>query len=119
MDVVLCLVTQLCLTLFDLIDYSPPGSTVLGDSPNNNCEVDYHALLQGISPTQGSNPGLLHCRQMLYCLSHQGSPHKTIDNIFNGENYTVYSKIEIRQKYLPSPLLFSIILEAVVSAISL
>ena len=33
-----------------------------------------HALLQGISPTQGSNPGLPHCRQILYCLSYQGSP---------------------------------------------
>ena len=33
-----------------------------------------HALLQGIFPTQGSNPGLLHCRQILYPLSHQGSP---------------------------------------------
>ena len=32
------------------------------------------ALLQGIFPTQGWNPGLLHCRQILYCLSHQGSP---------------------------------------------
>ena len=30
-------------------------------------------VLQGIFPTQGSNPGLLHCRQMLYRLSHQGS----------------------------------------------
>ena len=33
-----------------------------------------HALLQGIFPTQGSNPGLLHCRQILYHLSYQGSP---------------------------------------------
>ena len=33
-----------------------------------------HAFLQGIFPTQGSNPGLPHCRQGLYCLSHQGSP---------------------------------------------
>ena len=33
-----------------------------------------HFLLQGISPTQGSNPGLLHYRQILYLLSHQGSP---------------------------------------------
>ena len=30
-------------------------------------------LLQGIFPTQGWNPGLLHCRQILFCLSHQGS----------------------------------------------
>ena len=28
----------------------------------------------GVFPTQGSNPGLLHCRWILYCLSHQGSP---------------------------------------------
>ena len=33
-----------------------------------------HALLQGIFPTQGSNPGLLHCRLILYHLSHEGSP---------------------------------------------
>ena len=33
-----------------------------------------HALLQGLFPTQGSNPGLLYCRQILYYLSHQGSP---------------------------------------------
>ena len=31
------------------------------------------SLLQGIFPTQGSNPGLLHCRQILYQLSHKGS----------------------------------------------
>ena len=33
-----------------------------------------HAFLQGIFPTQGSNLGLLHCRQILYHLSHLGSP---------------------------------------------
>ena len=32
------------------------------------------SILQGIFLTQGLNPGLLHCRQMLYCLSHQGIP---------------------------------------------
>ena len=35
---------------------------------------EYHSLLQGIVPTQGSNPGLPHCRQILYQLSHQGTP---------------------------------------------
>ena len=35
----------------------------------------------GILPTQGSNPGLLHCRQILYQLSHQGSPKKYINGI--------------------------------------
>ena len=33
--------------------------------------VDCHFLLQRTFPTQGLNPGLLHCRQTLYCLSHQ------------------------------------------------
>ena len=36
--------------------------------------VGCHFLLQGIFLTQESNPGLLHCRQILYRLSHQGSP---------------------------------------------
>ena len=36
--------------------------------------VGCHSLLQGIFPTQGSNLGVLHCRQILYQLSHQGSP---------------------------------------------
>ena len=44
------------------------------DSPGKNTEVGYQALLQGIFPTQGSNPGLLHCRWILYCLRHQRSP---------------------------------------------
>ena len=33
-----------------------------------------HFLLQGIFPSQGSNPGLLHCRRILYQLSYKGSP---------------------------------------------
>ena len=36
--------------------------------------LEWVALLQGIFPTQGSNPGLRHCRQILYYLSRQGSP---------------------------------------------
>ena len=56
------------------MDCSPPGSSVHGDSPGKNTGVGCHALLQGILPTQGSNPGLLLCRQILYCLSHQESP---------------------------------------------
>ena len=64
------LVTQLCLTLCDPTDCSPPGSSVHGDSPGKNTGVGCHALLQGIFPTQGLNPGLPHCRQILYHLSH-------------------------------------------------
>ena len=68
------LVAQSCLTLCDPMDCSLPGSSVHGDSPGKNTEVGFHALLQGIFPNQGSNPGLLHCGQILYHLSHQGKP---------------------------------------------
>ena len=70
---VLCLVTQSCLTLCDPMECSLPGSSVHGDSPGKNTGVGCHALFQGIFPIQGSNPGLPHCRRILYCLSHQGS----------------------------------------------
>ena len=53
---------------------SLPGSSIHGDSPGPNTEVGCLALLQGIFPTQGLNPGLLHCRWILYQMSHQGSP---------------------------------------------
>ena len=55
-------------------DCSLAGSSVHGDSPGKNTGVSCHALLQGIFPTQGWNPGLPHCRQILRCLRHQGSP---------------------------------------------
>ena len=42
------------------------------DSPGKNTRVGIDFLLQGVFPTQGSSLGLLHCRQILYCLSHQG-----------------------------------------------
>ena len=44
------------------------------NSPGQNTGVGSLSLLQGIFPTQGSNPGLLHCRQILHQLSHKGSP---------------------------------------------
>ena len=68
-----CLVAQSCLTLFNAMDCSLPGSSVHEDSPGKNPGVGCHALLQGIVPTQSLNPGLLHYRQILYHLSHQGS----------------------------------------------
>ena len=42
--------------------------------------MDCHSLLQGIFPTQGSNPGLPHCRRILYQLSHQGSPTPSLSS---------------------------------------
>ena len=44
------------------------------NTPGKNTGVGSHSLLQGIFPSQGSNPGLPHCRQILYCLNHQRSP---------------------------------------------
>jgi len=43
------------------------------DSPGQNTEVGSLSLLQGVFPTQGSNPGIPHCRQILYQLSPKGS----------------------------------------------
>ena len=43
------------------------------NQPGKNTGVDNYSLLQGIFPSLGSNPGLLHCRQILYHLSHQRS----------------------------------------------
>ena len=54
-------VAQSCPTLGDPMDY-----TVL-------------SLLRGIFPTQGSNPGLPHYRQILYQLDHKGSPYEVMD----------------------------------------
>ena len=69
-----CLVAQACPTLCDPVDCNLPDFPVHGDSPGKNTGVRCHALIQGIFPTQGSNPGLPHCRWIHYQLSHQGSP---------------------------------------------
>ena len=52
----------------------PHGLYSLWNSPGQNTGVGSLSLLQGIFPTQGSNPGLPHCRWILYQLSHKGSP---------------------------------------------
>ena len=56
------------------MDFSLPGPSVRGHSLGKNTGVDCRVLLQGVFPTQGLNPGLPHCRQILYHLSHRGSP---------------------------------------------
>ena len=66
-------VAQSYSTLCNPVDYSLSGSSVHGILPARIMEWFCHALLWGIIPTQGSNPGLLHCRWILYLLSHQGS----------------------------------------------
>ena len=59
-------VTQSCPTLCDPMDYSPPGFSVHGILQARILEWGSHFLLQRIFPTQGSNPSLLCCRQILY-----------------------------------------------------
>ena len=70
--------SQSCLTLchpipWTIVACQAPQSM---GSPGKNTGVGSHSLLQEIFLTQGSNSGLLHCRQFLYHLSHQGSPFK-------------------------------------------
>ena len=63
---------QLCLTFCDSIDCNPPGFSALGILQGKILEWG-DSLLQGVFPTQRLNPGPLQCRQILYCLSHQGN----------------------------------------------
>ena len=60
-----------CVQLFVTPSIAPrQAPSVHGDSPGKNTWEGCHALLQGIFPTQGWNPSLLHllhCRQILYC----------------------------------------------------
>ena len=59
----------LFVTPWTVACWAPPWS-----SPGKNTGVGGHSFLRGIFSTQGSNPGPLHYRQILYHLSHQGSP---------------------------------------------
>ena len=65
------LFAQSCPTLFDPLDCSCQ-TLCPWDFSGKSTEVGCHFLLQGIILTQASNPGLPHCRQTLYHLSHQG-----------------------------------------------
>ena len=70
----------------------PHGVCSPWKSPGQNTGVGSLSLLQGIFPTQGSNPGLLHYRRILYQLSHQGSPLYTIGHIIMEiRNSTVFN----------------------------
>ena len=73
-------------------DCSLPGSSVHGDSPGKNTGMGCHALLQGIFPTQGLNPGLLH--YILYHLSYQGGTREAL--------VRVSGAVQIKQKQIIS-----------------
>ena len=83
-------IAQSCLTLCDRMEYSS------WNSPDQNTRVGSHCVLQGIFPTQGSNPGVPHCRRVLYQLSHQGS------SISRAESKSLPNSLEILSdtKYL-------------------
>ena len=94
---------QSCSTLRDPMDWSAPGSSVHRIFQARILEC--HSLLQGIFLTQGSNPDLLHCRQIFYSLSHQGSLSYSIE----GSNKLVtrtpssVSKVKISFTYFLEP----------------
>ena len=95
-----CLVAKSCPTLQRLHGLQPTSLLSPLDFPGKNTGVGCHFLLQGILLTQGSNLGLLHCRQTLYCLSHQANHYICVQStLFFSEN----------QVYLQRQLLFFVI----------
>ena len=79
----LCLATQLCPTLCDTVDCSPPGSSVHGILQARILECVAFPFSRGIFPTQESNWGLLHCRQILKNKKHFSfSPRTLLNNVF-------------------------------------
>ena len=129
-----------CSVVSDSMDSSLLASSIHGLSRQES-GVGCYALLQGIFPTQGWNPGLLHYRQVLYHLSHQGSPRilewvaypfprgsswprnwtgvscivsmgSPANIIFDGKKLKVFPLRQgIRQGWQFSPLLVNIVLE--------
>ena len=71
-------ITQLCLTLCDPMDCSPPGSSIHGTFQARILEWAAIPFSRGSSQTRDQNLGFSQCRQILYHLSHRGSPHVTI-----------------------------------------
>ena len=90
-----------------------PGVTRLlcpGNSAGKNTGVGCHFPLQEIFPTQGLNPGLPHCRQTFYCLSHQGRPDYTIMSLIQtqGTGQDTHSwilpvKLWLRKPWISDP----------------
>ena len=81
-----------CLTLQPHGLYSPWSS--LGQ----NTGVVSLSLLQGIFPTQRSNPGLPHCRRILYQLNHNGSPKMERRN---KQTYFQRGNVDVQQAMAP------------------
>ena len=82
------------------MDYGPSDSSVMGFSSGKNPGVGCHALLQGVFQTQGSNPGLLHCKQILYSLSHQVASLLKVNVYFEEKPSTLYKLIFLKILYM-------------------
>ena len=78
------LVTKSCLTLASPWTVARQAPLSM-DFPDKDIGMDCHFLFQGNFLTQESNPGLLHCRKILYQLSHRGSPRilEWVANLFS------------------------------------
>ena len=87
------LVAQPCPTLCPQ-NIQPTRLLYPWNSLGKNTSMDSHSLQQGIFPTQGSNSGLLDFRQILYHLSHQGSPPIDYGLIFNNFKLPIASSIK-------------------------
>ena len=73
------------------------------NSPDKNTGVGNHFLLPGIFPTQGQNWGLLHSRQILYWLSHQGSPYIYTYKYFSSHSaffhFCIFCSLSLQRKW--------------------
>ena len=88
----------------DPVDCSQPSRLPCPwDFPGKNTGVGCHFLLQGIFPTQGSNPGFPHSRQILYQLSHKGSLCSHYPNIHIQYIYTYTVKSLSRARLFVTP----------------
>ena len=94
-----CVCTQLCPILCDPMDFSPLGLCPW-NFPSRNTGMGCHFLLQGIFPTQGSNPrllNLLHCRQILSPLGHLGN---AVETLIHQRGLQLVSEPHLRKKFL-------------------
>jgi len=81
--------TQTCPTLCEPWIVWPARFLCPRNSPGKNTGVGSHSLQQGIFLTQGSNLSLLHCRQILYYLNHQGDRKIVVITIYLGVGHWV------------------------------
>ena len=105
-----CMRALSCLTVYNSMDCSPPGSSGHGIFLGKNTGVGCHFLLQGIFLTQGSNPGIPHCRWILYSLIHLGSPIRS-DQSLSRVRLFVTPRTAAHQALLSMEILQSRILE--------